>query len=383
MQAQAPASSFAAAGEVLARFSSVTGSAPFGGAAAAARLSGATSSMTVLDRYGRDYHMAGASGPRAAMVGTGLLAARVMAQVDPPWASREPSAIAARLGIASTPVGPYVGYAGIRPAKVSFSPAAGQTATLTANAQVGPAGGGGLAGSLLRSFLTGTVGTSAGWTGGGWSASFSSGRELGGRRLAIGAARSSPASLRTVALATPLGLGLELTEVTERGQALGMAGGAGLGLNGGRTTAATVSATRSLAGTLLVARYTAATTRVGGGSDLLRFRGAVLSDAFALKATRPLFGGTAALALSSPLRVRRARAVVAVPVSYDLVTGALESRSAVIDLAPDARELGLEFGWSAALSGTSYLGLGLAHARDAGHAAGRTDTAGFLTLTVR
>jgi len=382
MQAQAPASSFAAAGEVLARVSSLTVSAPFGGAAAAARLSGATSSMTVLDRYGRDYRMSGGTGPRTASFGTGLLAARVMGQVDPPWSTGGITATATRLGVAPAPVGPYAGQIGRRPAAFGFSPAAGQIATLSANAPVG-SGSTELAGSPLRTFLAAPVGTSAAWTGGGWSASFSSGRDRGQRTARL--SNTASASVHTVALSAPLGLGLELAEVAERGRALGMAGGAALGLEGGRTTAATVSLRRPVAGALLTARYTAATTRVAGGSDLLRFDGAVLSDAFALEAARPLLSGTATLGLSSPLRVRRARAVMAVPVAYDLITGVLESRPAAIDLAPAARELDLEVGWSAALGadGGSYLRLGAAHAFDAGHAAGRTDTAGFVTLVVR
>ncbi|MCT8003194.1 hypothetical protein NZL82_15050 [Sphingomonas sanguinis] len=56
---------------------------------------------------------------------------------------------------------------------------------------------------------------------------------------------------------------------------------------------------------------------------------------------------------------------------------------AVVDLAPSARELDVELGWSAALSPMSSLRFGIAHALDAGHVAGATDTAGFVTLVLR
>ena len=65
MQAQAPQAAFRQAETVLARFSSLTMSAPFGGSAAATKLDGAVASMTVFDRYGRDYRMTGSGGVRA------------------------------------------------------------------------------------------------------------------------------------------------------------------------------------------------------------------------------------------------------------------------------------------------------------------------------
>ena len=65
------------------------------------------------------------------------------------------------------------------------------------------------------------------------------------------------------------------------------------------------------------------------------------------------------------------------------MTGTLATRTASVDLAPSARELDIELGWSAALSSTSSLRLGVARAFDAGHVAGATDTAGFMTLVLR
>ena len=66
-----------------------------------------------------------------------------------------------------------------------------------------------------------------------------------------------------------------------------------------------------------------------------------------------------------------------------VMTGALATRLTSVDLTPTAREMDVELGWSAALSPTSSLRLGVAHAFDAGHVAGAQDTAGFIALVLR
>lgn len=139
---------------------------------------------------------------------------------------------------------------------------------------------------------------------------------------------------------------------------------------------------RMITGISVSARVSAATTRIDGGSDMMRFAGPVSSTAFAVEGTRSLFGGMATLGLSSPLRVERARATMLLPVSYDLISGVLTTATATTDLAPTARELDLEFGWSTALSPGSSLRMGVARAFDAGHVDGATDTAGFVTLSL-
>lgn len=368
MQAQAPAASFTAAQTVLARYASLTLSAPFGGAAGAAALNDKVGSMTVLDRYGRDFRMTGASGIRAQ--GSGLLAGAMLTPIDPPWMTA--SASDTRFGFAS-PVA-TTGYLqdarSNRPAVASFSPARGQTVTFGANVVIGQ--GSSLAGSPLRGIGATPVGMSSAWIGAGWSASFAS-----------GTSRDRRTAQRTLALATPLGLGVELADLSERGRILGMNAGPAFGLASAATTMATLTMRRTLAGVAWSARASAATTRVRGGSDLMRFAQPVLGTAFAFEGARGLLGGIATLGLSSPLRVERARATMLVPVAYDLMTGTLATRTASVDLTPSARELDIELSWSAALSPTSSLRLGLARAFDAGHVAGATDTAGFMTLVLR
>jgi len=363
MQAQAPASSFAAAQTVLARYSSLTMSAPFGsGAAIAAK----ASTMTVFDRYGRDFTMTGASRIRAR--GSNLLAVAMLAPIDAPWQRADP--IDARFGFSSSVPTYWQTIRPSRPAVVSFSPAPGQTVTLGADVVVGR--GNGIAGSPLRGIVDAPIGLSSSWTGSGWSAGFSS-----------GASRNVRTELRGFAVTTPLGLGIELSDMVERGQVLGLRGGVQLGLSGARTTMASLTARRMIVGVLVSARATASTTRVASGSELMRFSGPVWGSAFAIEGAHGLFGGTATLGVSSPLRVERARTTLLVPVAYDLMTGALSTATTMVDLAPAARELDLELGWSAAMSPTSSVRLGVARAFNAGHVTGAGDTAGFVTLVLR
>ncbi|WP_174278314.1 S8 family serine peptidase [Sphingomonas bacterium] len=372
LQAQAPASGFAAAGQVLASYSSITVSAPFGGAATANALAGGLSSMTVVDRYGRDYRMAGASAVQVR--GSGLLAGGMLPAMVPPW-SRASTGSGYASGVVhanlapSAPVGPWQHIGDRQPAALSFSPAAGQNVTLAANVAV--AGARGLAGSPLRGVVGTPVGSSAAWTGSGWSASYSSGRSRDG---AVG--------ITTIGMLTPLGVGLELTELLERGQVLGMTAGGSADPQDARTRVATLAAAHELGSWRLGARATLAVTDVQGGGRL-RFTGPVTSTAFGVEASRPTLGGLLDLGLSSPLRVQHARASLEVPLAFDLVTGALATGRRDLDLAASARELDLEAGWSGALSAAASLRVGVARAFDAGHAAGATDTAGYLSLTIR
>ena len=261
------ATAFAAAQTVLARYSSLSMSAPFGGAAGAAALGDKVADMTVLDRYGRHFHMQGASGIRAQS--SGLLAGVMLTPVDPPWLM--PSTTDARFGFLSpaTTTGYWQGARSNRPAFASFSPARGQTVTLGANVAID--GGASLTGTPLRGIGATPVGMTSSWSGSGWSASFAS-----------GTSRDRRTGQRTVAITTPLGIGLELTDLAERGRVLGLSGGQDLGLEGASTTMATLTMRRTVAGLMLSARATAANTRVRGGSELMRFDQPVLGTAFAV-----------------------------------------------------------------------------------------------------
>ena len=369
MQPQASTASFAAAEVVLARYSSLVVPAPFGGSASAAAIGGGTNAMTVLDRYGRDFRMVGNGVVRTRS--SGLLAGALVGQLDP-ILLRSAYSMDPRFGFAgSAPVGPWRGASSGRPALVAFSPAPGQTVTLGANVAVGGSGAS-LTGSYLRGAIGQPVGMSSSWSGGGWSASFSS-----------GTSRDRRADLRTAAVQAPAGFGLELTDLRERGQVLGLAGGTSLGLGGGRTTLVTGTARRDVAGMTLSARATIGTTRADDGGGAVRFGDPMLTSAYAVEGARALLGGVATLGVSSPLRVERARASLLVPVAFDLVTGALAEERRSFDLSPGARETDLELGWSTLIAPASTLRLGVARAIDAGHVRGATDTAAFVALVIR
>ncbi len=382
MQAQAPAMSFAAARTVLTRYSSLVVSAPFGGAAGAADLGSRTSTMTVFDRYGRDYLMTAPSSIRARS--SGLLAGGLAASASA-CPLRSSSWSDAKLGIVTTTTtGPWQAAASGRPAMVTFSPAAGQTVTLGANVAVGPGGGSLLAGSYLRGTIGQPIGMSSEWSIGGWSASFASGSSIAASPSSFRrGSRSREAGLRTVAIFTPFGVGLEVSELVERGQVLGLRDDAGAGAADARTLLATTTLRRNFAGMQLSGRATVGSSSAADAVAGVRFDGRIISIAFAVEGARPLFGGLATLGLSSPLRVERARASLLVPVAYDLMSGALAEKRRTFDLSPAARELDLELGWSTALASTSTLRLGVARAFDAGHVRGASDVAAFFNLVVR
>lgn len=371
MHAQAPAASFVAAQGVFARYASVEVSAPFGGAATASRIAASAGRMTVFDRYGRDFTMTGSTAVRArssgllagSMLGSGVVA------VPRRWSAAEE-----RVGFSGQDViGPWQGDMANRPAVASLSVGSGRTMTIEANSIVG-GGPVSLAGSPLRGIVGQPVGMRTSWAMGGWSASFSS-----------GASRNDRSNLRTASVSMPFGLGLELTDLVERSQILGMSGGAGVaGHMGGRTTLATAVLQRELVGIAWRMRATVGSTRVlDGGGDAFRFEGSVAGTAFSVEGARSLLGGRASFGLSSPFRVERARASMVVPVSYDLMSGVLSEGRRTFDLSPDARELDVEIGWAFALAPYSMLRLGLAHAFDAGHVRGAADTAAFVNLAIR
>ena len=366
MQAQAPAASFPAAEAVLARFSSLSMSAPFGGSSGAAALADAVGEMTVLDRYGRGYRMHGSTGITGR--GSGLLAGAMLRPMDAPWLADSTDR---RFGMTTgLETAPWRAGSSNRPAFVSFSPGEGQTVSVAANAAVGQ--GRGIAGSPLRAIVFVPVGISSSWAGFGWNAGLSS-----------GASRDGRASLSRAEFTTPWGIGFSVTDLREDGQALGLRGGAGIGIRGGRTTLGGLSLTRRVGGIDLSGSAWAGSTRVEGGSGLLRFPGRLVSTAFSFQGARSLFGGTGSIGVSSPLRVERARASLLMPVTYDLISGTLATERRTIDLSPSAREMDLEFAWSAALSAASFVRFGITQAFDAGHVAGARDSAGYVTLVLR
>ena len=183
-------------------------------------------------------------------------------------------------------------------------------------------------------------------------------------------------------VATRSGWSLRVTDIDERGQALGLAGSGAFAVLRGRTTLATVGATRRFGAWTISGRATVGRTRVETASDLMRLD-PILSTAFSVRTARPLFGGWGTFGLSSPLRVQRASASMSLPVGYDVDSESVVTARRNVDLTPSAREIDLELGWSAWLSPNASLRLGAARAFAAGNVAGRTGDAAYLALVIR
>lgn len=371
LQAQAPAVGTTTASTSPLASTSLVASAPFGGSAAAGRLQAGLGGLIAVDKYGRDYAFDGAGlvGARS----SALLAGGMTRPLDPVWTPMPMNHAAALVGTgatASTPTG-LRPYPPTHPVSFGFSPAQGQSVVITANGAV-EGGATGLAGSLFRTVGVPTAGTSFAWSTGGWRTAAASARSPDGRT-----------HLTSIGLSTPVGLELTVTDMDERGRALGLAGSGAFAVSGGRTTLVTVGGSRSFAGFELTGRAMMGTTRVDAGRGLLRFDRAITSSAFSGEAARQLLGGRLSLGLASPLRVERARATMTAPVGFDVAAGELVTEARRVDLAPDVRELDVELGWSAMLSPGSHVRLGVAQAFNAGHVRGARDTAGFLSLVLR
>ncbi|MFK3890635.1 S8 family serine peptidase [Sphingomonas sp. NPDC079357] len=342
LQARAPASAFAAARQLLGRFSALALSAPFGGAP---QLAGRIGALSVVDLYGRDFTL---RGPDLRSKGAGL---RVGGQATA-WLPDPPA------------TGAWAGVLPLRPATLAFAPAGGQRVTIAA--QVALDDGDGLSGGTLRG--AGITGITTAWQGAGWSAA-----------LAHGQSRDGRAALHRLSLATPFGFGSEVALLDERGQVLG----ATLGAAGARTMLVTLNAAGAIAGIDWRARVTASRTEPRGGSALLRLDRRLSGSAVAVEGRRVVRGGIATLGVSSPLRLDHAAGLALVPLSYDLIGGTLRETVQRLDLTPQAREWDVELGWSAAVGEHGAIRLGIAHAVDAGHVAGAHDTAGFVSMTWR
>ena len=376
LQPQATSQSLRAASIVLDRWSTLSLSPAFGGTAGGRALSEAVSKMTVLDGYGRDYGMASPNGVGGRS--GGLLASGMLTPEPTRWAVGPMNAALALTG------SPYqdslvAEREGGQPVSFTIAPAAGQRLSVSANSTVGSASGE-MFGSGLRTVASPMTGLSVSWESGGWTTGFSSGRT---RVSAFGISREVGSAYTMGEVRSPWGLGLRIAELGERGQMLGTIGGPAFGVAGARTRLTTLTADRTLFGVSLLAEMTTGRTTAENSSELLRFTSPITSSAFSVRARRALFGGQMQLGIASPLRVQFARASVAVPLIYDLATETLTSEQRLIDLAPDARELDLELGWWAAIADGAALRLGVTHALDAGHVAGASDTAGFVSLTIR
>lgn len=362
MQAQAPTvKASSASAPVALAGSGITVSDAFGGAATATTLGGGLGRLVAIDRYGRDYSF-DARGLVRSRTG-GITAYGMTRLADAEWMPT-PINQAGALGLAQgLPHRPATG------GTMELPLAGGRSLSASFDAAID--GDGGLAGSTTRSLGLSAGGTTVAWRSRGLTVTSGFARARDGR-----------GRIGMVEIAVPAGWSARLASIDERGQALGLAGTGAFEVRRGRTTLATIGAARRIGAWSLSGKATIGRTEVDGAHDLMRLE-PVLSTAFSVQAARPLLGGWGTFGVSSPLRVQRARAILSLPVGYDLAADEVVTATRTLDLVPSARELDLELGWSARLSPTSSLRLGAAHAFVAGNVAGRSGDAAFLSLVVR
>lgn len=106
----------------------------------------------------------------------------------------------------------------------------------------------------------------------------------------------------------------------------------------------------------------------------------MISAGFRLQADLSVLGGLATLGLTSPLRVERAVVRFTGPSGFDYNTLSASDQTRRFDLAPDAREIDAEIGWTT-LVGAARLTLGTAYAVNAGNQRGAVNAGAWGRLS--
>lgn len=225
-----------------------------------------------------------------------------------------------------------------------------------------------MTGSMLRSSGIATVGTELSLF-------------VKGGRISIARARSGyddqSSSTRRLTVALADGLTFGLASNQEVGSALGMMGSGAFNIEGARSVLANAGWAGQLAGLDVSTEGLFGRTKVVTRDALIRFADPVLSTGFRVSAQRSLFGGRALFGLTSPLKVERAQLRYEAPTGYDLETRSTIDTVRLIHLAPSARELNLEAGWSRAFR-EGRLSLGGAYGLNSGNIRGQSSAAGWL-----
>lgn len=371
MQAQEPTLGTSSLKSASVASTALVFSGAFGGADGSAKFSEHAGQAIVLDRYGRDYAIkvgALAAGYRP----QGLQVGGVTAPVQTMWAApalNQSAALALTAENRSAhPVRPS------RSGRFGFRTSA--TTAVTGQVDGSIERSGLVSGAMFRTLGLAMRGSDLTVHRSGYSLSLASAAD----RSRYGAGRSS---LTSVTLTTPHGLSLGLASAREQGSALGLTGAGAFAIEGARSTFASLGWSGEVADFQLTGEAMAGRTQVASRSAMLAFADPVLSSGFRLQADHMAFGGIATLGLTSPLKVERATLRYTAPVAYDLASRELVTETRAFGIAPDAREMNVELGWSAALSENAAVRLGLARAFNAGHVAGARDTAGSLSVTLR
>lgn len=344
----------------------LTFSGAFGGAAAAEKFSAGAGESVVLDAYGRDYKMnVGGLSNGAAPRGISLSSlAYSEPEIEAPAAENQVSA----LRVVSAPDGRVkrrpAGQFGFR-----FSPKLAVAGSINSNIE----SNGLMSGSMMMNSGLATQGSAFNLFLDGLSVKFgvaSEDSQFGSRQRVRG-------STQQVVVTTKDGFSFGIATSSETGSALGMRGAGAFNIEGAKTRLASVGWSGDVSGWRLSADAMLGHTKVLTNGDMFRFNDAVMSSGFRLQASTMAFGGLVNLGVTSPLKVERASLNYMAPAAYDYETGAIMTEARNINLAPSAREMNLEMGWSAALP-IGSLSLGAAYGFNSGNVAGQNAAAGWL-----
>lgn len=331
-------------------FGSTAGQADFGQAAGTA---------VALDAFGRDYGVrvgALTGSTRAGGVSIASLA------FDGTRRIAEASQADPRLGFAS-------GLDGRAPALSNgrFSLALGRRLAVSGTVNGSIEESDAMTGSILRWTGLPTFGSKFELVSGGKAISFASARTYGRRG----------GSTRQLGIGLGSGFNIGLMDSVEQGSALGLRGSGAFAIQGARSSFASFGWRGDIGSVRLNGLAMAGRTTVRSPDTLIAFTGPVQSAGFHFDASRPMFGGAMLLGLTSPLKVERANLRYTRAVGYDVETRSLIDATSLIDLAPDARELDLELGWSRGFA-SGYLSLGGAYGFNSGNVAGRRSAGAWL-----
>lgn len=222
-------------------------------------------------------------------------------------------------------------------------------------------------GSLLRAFGLAGSGTSTAIRFGRWGISFASSNM---------ATRGASAKTQRFGIGVPGGFTAGVIAAHETGSALGLRGSGDYRIDGADSTFATIGWRGRLAGLGLAAEGMAGRTVVRARIPSLAFD-PMISSGFRLQADHMAFGGVATLGLTSPMHVDRAPVRITGPNEFDHASLLGIDATRRYDLAPDAREIDAEIGWSRSF-GSTWLSLGGAYGVNAGNQRGVGNVAGWV-----
>ncbi|MFC7538132.1 S8 family serine peptidase [Sphingomonas sp. GCM10030256] len=354
-KAQAPTISTSSVKASSVDATSLVVSPAFGGGDGKATFSAAAGQAVAIDTYGRDYKVNMGVLARGVQA-SGISLASFAQENSGRFSRRSQDGLSRVDGYADAPEARAFGF--------SFGRSATVTGTVHSSIDTDEM----ITGSMLRSSGIATVGSEFTLFAKGGRVSFAKARSEFGR---------TSSATRRASIETPHGLTFGLALNKEVGSALGMTGSGSFNIEGASSMFTTAGWNGHVGDFDLSAEGLLGRTRVTTRNALIQLADPVLSSGFRFSATHGIFGGRALFGLTSPLKVERAQLRYEAPTSYDPETRSTIETVRLINLAPSARELNVEAGWSRAF-GAARLSLGGAYGINTGNVRGQSSAAGWL-----